>query len=80
MTHSCVAALEKGNHSLRAAPCCEPNDKLSLLVFERFTTLDVQTYNDAVRQVPAIIPHRGSDADSRLCSKRYVVASAYLEY
>jgi len=40
LAHSCVAALEKGgNHSLRAEPYCEPNDQLSLFVFERFTTL-----------------------------------------
>jgi len=27
-----------GRHCLRVAPCCEPNDKLSLVAFERFTT------------------------------------------
>jgi len=40
LVHGCVATLEKRENCLRVAPCREPNDKLSLAAFERFTTLD----------------------------------------
>ena len=39
MAHGCVATLENRENCLRVAPCREPNDKLSLVAFERFTTL-----------------------------------------
>ena len=34
-------------HSLRVAPCREPNDELSLVAFERFTTLALWKANEA---------------------------------
>ena len=46
LAHGGVATLEKGeNHCLRVAPCREPNDKLSLVAFERFTTLLINFMN-----------------------------------
>jgi len=39
LSHGCVATLERRENCLRVAPCREPNDKLSLVAFEGFTTL-----------------------------------------
>jgi len=41
-----------GNHCLRVAPCREPNDKLSLVAFEHFTTLGVLAAESLQRKLP----------------------------
>ena len=75
LSHGCVATLEKRENCLRVAPCREPNEKLSLVAFERFTTLEAMFGCMCVPRLLIMIGTSGCH-DSFAIDRVFVVAAS----